>query len=76
MSVDPLRRCCVCGYYTHFKKWHYIIMLLFGRYVMYCPNCNRKHVYRLIYHCVEEHSESHVDNRLLAEGKSEVWKKC
>lgn len=74
--IDPLRRYCLCGHFFYFNKWHYVIMLLFGKYVMHCPKCNRKHVYRLIYHCVEEYEQSRNDNRLLDDGKSEVWKQC
>ena len=73
-SFDPLLRKCECGYNWHFNKLQYMLMILFNHYTVTCPQCHRKHYYRLVYHAVEEHSETRNQNNEMIGRKQEVWK--
>ena len=73
-QYDPLLRKCECGYTWHFNRLHYMLMILLGRYIVTCPQCHRKHYYKLVYHSVEEHSKTRNQNNELLNCKQEVWK--
>ena len=75
MKIDPLKRTCSCGYYWYFSKWDYVKMILLGSLTYSCPQCHLKHKYILIYHAVEESNEFKLENKQLAEGKFEIWRK-
>ena len=75
MKIDPLKRKCICGYYWHFNKWDYVKMVIFGSLIYSCPQCHRKHEYKLIYHAIEEYDNVKSDNNLLNEGKMSIWRK-
>ena len=51
---NPKNKYCKCGYMFKFNKLIYIKLLLFGHVSMYCPNCKRKHDFKLIYYVVED----------------------
>ena len=72
--IDPLRRNCSCGYFWYFNKWDYVKMILFGKIIITCPHCHKRHMYNLIYHAVETYDDVKQHNNLLAEGKNIVWK--
>ena len=74
MKVDPLKRTCICGYYKYFNKLDYVKMLIFGSLTFSCPQCHRKHQYRLIYHAVEEYENVKVGNDMLDKGKNQIWR--
>ena len=74
IPIDPLIRKCECGHKYYFNKLHYILMLLFDSFTFTCPNCQRKHQYKLIYHCVEEYDETRIQNNELTERKELQWK--
>ena len=63
--IDPKIRKCQCGHSWYFTKYHYIKMILFGKIKYRCPNCQRTHQYKLIYHPVEEHNATQNENKLL-----------
>ena len=73
-DVDPLMRYCKCGHCWYFSKWDYVRMILFGGLTVRCPICHRKHNYRLIYHCIEEFSDTRKENDKLDKTKGELWK--
>ena len=75
VKIDPLKRSCICGYFWHFNKFDYIRMILFGGLTYTCPQCLRKHQYKLIYHAVEEFNPTKNENKLLIDKKSDVWRK-
>lgn len=71
---DPLARYCKCGHTWHFNKMDYIKMILFNGITIRCPQCNRLHHYRLIYHCIEEYDDTKIQNNELEKQKQELWK--
>ena len=75
-KIDAKLKKCECGYSWHFNKLHYILMLIFDGYVFTCPQCQRKHYYRLFYHAVEEHEETRAGNNELSEAKEKIWERC
>lgn len=74
MSIDPLRRKCICGNTWYFHKLHYMKMILFGGLTVTCNQCGRKHHFRLIYHCIEEYDDTRVENTELETAKQELWR--
>ena len=75
MKIDPLRRSCICGHYWYFNKLDYIKMILFNGITVRCPQCNRLHHYRLIYHCIEEFNDTRIENNDLEKSKKELYKR-
>lgn len=72
-KIDAKLQKCECGYSWHFNKLDYIRMIIFGRYVMTCPQCQRKHYFKLSCHIVEEADETRHENNILMECKTKVW---
>ena len=73
-SIDPTKRKCECGREYYFSKLHYMLILLFDGFTFTCPNCRRKHHFKLIYHCVEEYDDTRILNNELSERKVLQWK--
>ena len=74
MKIDPLKRYCKCGHYWYFGKLDYVKMILFNHLTVTCPKCQRKHRFKLVYHCVEDFTDTKITNKQLENGKQEVWK--
>ena len=72
--VDPLQRTCECGHKWYFHKVHYMIMLLFDGFTYTCPNCQKKHHFKLVYHCVRTYDETRIVNNELKLRKELQWK--
>ena len=72
-KIDPTLQKCECGYTWHFNKLHYIRMIIFGKYIVICPQCQRKHYFRLAYHVIQEADKTRTENNELDECKQKVW---
>ena len=74
MKIDPLGRYCQCGHYWYFGKLDYIRMILFGKITVRCPQCNTLHQYRLIYHAIEDFTDTRMPNKQMENNKKRMWK--
>ena len=71
--VDAELQKCECGHTWHFNKLDYIRMILFNHITVTCPQCHRKHYYRLSYHTIEEADQTRTENNELTENKQRIW---
>ena len=66
-EIDPkLFKCTHCDYHFRFNKLQVIIMLLFGKYTVTCPQCQTKMVFELSYHIVKVKTKNNKNE--------EIWK--
>ena len=73
-KIDASLQKCDCGYSWHFSKLNYIRMILFGKYIVTCPRCQRKHYYRMANHTIKEADKTRTENNELTERKQRIWK--
>lgn len=64
---DPCREYCQCGWSFKPNRWHRIIMLIKGKYVKRCPQCQCR-MELVMYNFV-------VCKRRIIVDKKELWKK-
>lgn len=76
MSRNPAKRKhCICGHSWYFSKMDYIKMILFGGITVNCPQCQRKHRFKLIYYATEQFNETRITNKQVSDAEEKLWRR-
>ena len=66
--MNPKREYCSCGYSFEPTVWQKLIMLLNGRYVKRCPQCQTEMTLKLVYHVITIDRRTNLNKRIWEKG--------